>query len=668
MDFGGCVFTALDTLKAYQPVSISALGTTTSCSMGASGSASVIGAGSATGYNYEWSNSTNSVVSTSSVAANLPTGNYTITLSAAGSQSAVCGTATAAVVINTAVPGIINILKPYCNNSNYAYLSMPGGSNYQWYSNITSIGGATTSAYTVSSPCNGCIYRVRYTSPQGCLDSIKFTLIPIPGGSLSIVFNTVICQGASTGLATFSITGPTLNTPTFSIFSVGNTPSYSAVGSPTGTSAYSANNLSGGANYSVSAFDGSCLYTSTFTVPAIVFDFTTTPANSPTICPGNVAMVSVSFSNNPLPGQYTYSWSPSTFLFGTNAQMTPFIPTVTPGSVTTMVYTVVVTPTIANCPLSKTLQISAANPITPTINPVPSLCGNAPGFTLTANPPGGVFSGNNAISGGGILTPSLAVTGGNVVMYTSSLGNCSALAATVFTIDPVPLISVTGNNPVCDGTTVTLQAMGVDTFTWNGIQSGATFSFIPASNTVYTVSGTNTVTSCSNSMTLTVLVLSRPTLAVIGDTAICAGESTTLTGAGASNYMWLSGTSILGQGSIVITPGVQSTYTLYGTDTNGCSSSKTVTISVSGCTGLIENTTGKEMIHLFPNPFSGKFTLETQNNLKIHLSDMTGRTILEQNFEKGLYTIDLEDFADGLYILRANNGNETRTVKLVKEN
>src|SRR5262249_30262693 len=49
----GCTFTAVDTLK-FSTVSIIGLGTTSTCPGGASGSATVQGNGSGTGYNYSW--------------------------------------------------------------------------------------------------------------------------------------------------------------------------------------------------------------------------------------------------------------------------------------------------------------------------------------------------------------------------------------------------------------------------------------------------------------------------------------------------------------------------------------------------------------------------------------------------------------------------------------
>ena len=59
---------------------------------------------------------------------------------------------------------------------------------------------------------------------------------------------------------------------------------------------------------------------------------------------------------------------------------------------------------------------------------------------------------------------------------------------------------------------------------------------------------------------------------------ICAGQSSTLTASGASTYSWSTGQNT---SSITVTPDSTTTYTVTGTDANGCSNTADVTVTVN---------------------------------------------------------------------------------------
>ncbi|MBL4752511.1 MAG: T9SS type A sorting domain-containing protein [Flavobacteriales bacterium] len=82
--------------------------------------------------------------------------------------------------------------------------------------------------------------------------------------------------------------------------------------------------------------------------------------------------------------------------------------------------------------------------------------------------------------------------------------------------------------------------------------------------------------------TYNVLVNPLPTISVVGDLSICAGDTVTIIGNGASTYQW-SPPSGLGSPSTAITdayPGATTTYTLSGTDNNNCTGTDVITITV----------------------------------------------------------------------------------------
>ncbi|MBX9851152.1 MAG: hypothetical protein K2X86_05270, partial [Cytophagaceae bacterium] len=125
------------------------------------------------------------------------------------------------------------------------------------------------------------------------------------------------------------------------------------------------------------------------------------------------------------------------------------------------------------------------------------------------------------------------------------------LTAIYETNAPSPAILASANpNPVCQGNPVNLTASGVNTggtYSWVGtngfVGSGANVTNTPLSNTVYTVTGTNS-NGCSNSVSIPVNVTPLAiNITANGDN--CPGKTMTLTASGATSYVW-SGPSIVG--------------------------------------------------------------------------------------------------------------------------
>src|SRR5688572_27953990 len=95
-------------------------------------------------------------------------------------------------------------------------------------------------------------------------------------------------------------------------------------------------------------------------------------------------------------------------------------PTTKPGNTRTTVYTVVVTPNITGCAISKKLAIVAASLLVPTMTPVAPICKSSTNVALNAVPAGGVFNAfNNQITNSkGFVTPGFIGVGSQTVIYT----------------------------------------------------------------------------------------------------------------------------------------------------------------------------------------------------------------------------------------------------------
>ncbi|HXU27590.1 MAG TPA: T9SS type A sorting domain-containing protein, partial [Bacteroidia bacterium] len=130
---------------------------------------------------------------------------------------------------------------------------------------------------------------------------------------------------------------------------------------------------------------------------------------------------------------------------------------------------------------------------------------------------------------------------------------------------------------VCAGNMTTLTASGTaTTYTWSGSVIDGT-AFAPTNTNTYSVTGTDG-NNCVNSDVVIVTVNTLPTVqANATATVVCAGQSTTLTGSGATTYTWT--TSVVD--GVAFAPTATDTYTVTGTDVNNCTNIASVMVTVN---------------------------------------------------------------------------------------
>ena len=541
----GCMYLITNTIN-FSQVNIAGIGSNPTCPNGASGSATVQGNGSGTGYNYNWLNSASVTVGTASVVSGLAAGVYSIVLTGVGAAG--CGSAVTTVTIGSAIPGIINVYKPYCNNE--AYLFAGPGSNFKWYNGNTPVPtlipppAGVQSSFTVTnpSPANGAVYWLSYFSSTGCQDSVKFTLGLSAPGAMNVSQIRLVCPGGSNGSAVVSMIsapGAPPGQSSYSVFSTGTTPTYTAALFPTALTTFTPTGLSAG-SYSVSSFDGSCRYGTSFNVQALTYDYTLSPVPS-TLCPGNSIAAGITFSVPPSATQYSYQWTPSTWLAGNTQQSTIISPATPLGSVTCITYTVVVTPTIANCPISKTLNICAANPAPPVITPIPALCDNMAPYQVLVAPTGGTFAAANTTVLGttsGILSPNFAPSlGTHTLSYAYSVYTCVATSTTTYQVSHFNTSALTSAVPPLCVTNQAFNLMNIVQSSANGSWSGALGGVTPTNffnpsglpTGLYPISYNTTSnpnpTVCPSSTTLNVAVTMTTTPYITPKSEFCNNAS-----------------------------------------------------------------------------------------------------------------------------------------------
>ena len=471
--------------------------------------------------NYTWNNG----VSNGVVFAPTSTATYTVT----GTNSNGC-TNTAQVTVAVNAPPTVSAGSDQlvCQNANVV-LTGSGALTYTWNNGVTNnvaFPATATTTYTVTgTDVNGCTATDQVTVAINAAPTVTASGVP-----------TSICQGSTvvlngSGASTYTWNNGVTNGVAF-------TPSSTQTYTVTGTDAIG------------------CTDTDQITITVNTLPTVTANASSTSICAGT----SVTLNGG---GAVNYTWS-NGVLNGV-----AFVPTAT------QTYTVTGT-SASGC--VNTAQVSI------TVNTAPSIAAGGGGticagssIGLTASG-GSVYTWNNGAGSGANVTVSPTTS----TIYTvtgTSLNGCTATDQVLVTVNTAPTLSTSGNTSYCIGGSANLTVNGASTYSWNnGAGTGAAVTVSPTTTTTYTVTGTN-AGGCTSTAQVTVTVNALPTINASGTTSICEGESSVLTATGGSTYMWDNGT---GSGaSVTVSPITNTTYTVTGTDGNGCVNTDQITLTVN---------------------------------------------------------------------------------------
>ena len=558
--------------------------------------------------NYNWStgNTTSSVIVVS------PT--VTTTYSIAGTSSANC---TAYNVITVTVSGTPPVLAVTSSTNQLCLgrtltLTASGALTYTW------TGGATNGVGFV--PTATAIYTV--TGGNGCgitTATTAVTVAPLPVAVISTP--TISCATRAVTLtATSGVTGYTWQPGALTGGSVIVAPSITTL-------------------YSVTASDGTCSGTATLNIPVNPLPTVAIVSTSSVVCQGGVVSMTAS-------GGLSYTWNPGN-LTGSVITVNPTGPTL---------YSVVANNTF-NC-TDGANQVVLTNP-SPTITIAASdnLICNGGTSTLTANGAStytwlNTNANTNAINVNPTSTTVYSVTG-------LTTGNNCPSTQTVQVAVFDASVAVSGQTAICSGGTSTLTASGADSYTWDNGAPIPVITVNPLSTTVYTVTALTATgnINCSSTNTIQVTVNPNPTVSVVPTrTFMCAKESNTLTASGASTYSWnTTATTPV----IVVTSSVATTinYSVTGTDANGCTNVKLYQLKVNGCTAINENTTNLGLV-VYPNPNNGNFSLETDADVELRISNELGQVVkvIQLNAANN-HKASVEGLASGIYFVSGNNIN-----------
>jgi hypothetical protein len=157
-------------------------------------------------------------------------------------------------------------------------------------------------------------------------------------------------------------------------------------------------------------------------------------------------------------------------------------------------------------------------------------------------------------------------------------------------------------------------------------------------------------------------VNANPTVFAGNDTSVCQNAVITLSGSGAATYTWDNG--ITDNSPFTPAPGT-TTFTVLGTDNNGCKGSDQVVVTVSSCAGITAYTKESGVI-IYPNPVNDYFELSGNLNIKsIKIVDESGRTV--RAFSASMNNkYSVNGLESGVYFVHYTDGTNNFSIKILK--
>ena len=145
---------------------------------------------------------------------------------------------------------------------------------------------------------------------------------------------------------------------------------------------------------------------------------------------------------------------------------------------------------------------------------------------------------------------------------------------------------------------------------------------------------------------------------------VCSGETLTLSAYGTNSFTWNTGQI---QSQIIVTPTINSFYTVAASNSLGCTTTKKFSIYVTSCVGVDEITLDADkFLQLFPNPATDKLTVNCKVKMELQIISLLGKVMASYNLPSGESSIDISSLKAGLYLLKATAEETTFSSRLLK--
>lgn len=452
------------------------------------------------------------------IATTADSGNYIVT----AVDSFGCTFSDTTLLIVHPLPAItISSNSPVCLG-NTLQLNADGGGTYLWSGPNGFTSDLQNPVIASATSADSGRYSLIVQTPDGCIDSASIDVIVAAEVPVTIVSNDPICDGATlqlsvTSYTTYSWTGPngfSSNVQSNTIDSISTSQS---------------------GQYAIYITDAAgCTGWDTISITVNPLPTANISSNSPVCITTPIELFAA--------GGATYSWSgPNGFSdtlqnpIKNDAQFPD-----------TGIYTVTVA-SAAGCTSSATTTVAVLDSLDIVISANDSICY---GGTITLNVTSGVsydWSGPNGWTANsqytGVPNVTDASSGEYIVNVTDSNG-CISTATTNIIVNPLPVIALSSNSPVCENQTITLNASGGITYAWSGpngfsdtIQAPVLTGVTLAEAGFYSVLVTTDI-GCTATDSLNVVVNALPGVNVASNGPVCVTYPIELYAAGGVSYSW----------------------------------------------------------------------------------------------------------------------------------
>ncbi len=401
--------------------------------------------------------------------------------------------------------------------------------------------GAVTLATTINAPG---IYTVAVRS--GCIVGID--TIVVTGATATITAGaSSLCPGDSTQMV---VNGNALNY----LWNPSGSTNDSIMAVPASTTTYTV--TAGG--------DGGCTFTATSTIIVHPQPIVAATSSAAAVCDGDSATLSAT-------GGTTYTWQPGN-MNGASINVTP---------------TATSTYTVTGTDVNGCIDVDS---VSVTFNPLPVITATADTLTICAGDTAtlsasgaATYSWTPSATLGTPTNPTTTAFPGSPTTYVVNgidVNGCMSSDSIAINVNALPTVVASHSGTFCETDTVFFTAVGASTYLWmpGNLVGANVVDFPAAGQNNYWVTGTDS-NGCSATDSFLVFINANPIVTANGQTPICEGAQAVLSGNGASTYFWIP-INVTGS-PIMVAPTTTTTYSVTGTDLNGCFDTASFTIVVN---------------------------------------------------------------------------------------
>lgn len=196
-------------------------------------------------------------------------------------------------------------------------------------------------------------------------------------------------------------------------------------------------------------------------------------------------------------------------------------------------------------------------------------------LTLTAADAAANYSWSTGATGNSLVVSPAANTTYSLG-YTDLFG-CQHQSVQTVTVHPLPTLTVTSKDSICEGGAVLMKASGALIYSWSTGATNSAITVTPAASGVYSVTGTS-VHGCSVTKALPVFVKPSPIPSIAGNTIVCFGSSVTVVASGTGTFSWNNG--VQGPSLTVYPDDNMYIFSVKAAYPNGCVRYKTVRFNI----------------------------------------------------------------------------------------